>query len=296
VFAEKLSQVYRGFPARYVVEPSIRALVPAPLGQAGIHHLAITTVPRYLRIQIGIQRMPLDFIDWLCLPEQKLLEFTRGRIFTDPPGEINRLRQALAYFPDDIWRAKMGYAWGSANELLDIVPLNVRRGDQLMARINLNRLIERVMRIVFLLNRRYCPGTPKWQAREFTSLPRLAQEAGLLMDACLTIDDLAQAPALLEELFQLLVSEHNCQALTHQVSLKAPGFGRGLIAFSLDDVVEALQASLPPHLAGLEIQGGLDQWITNPDILIWSEQTAKFKGVYRKKSSLKREGIGDLII
>ena len=295
ILNEELPRKYLGFKTRFTVSHSIPALVPASDDQPGMHHIAITTVPRYLKIQLGIRRLPLDVLDWLCLPEQKLLELTRGRIFHDPVGEISHIRQTFAYLPDEVWRFKLLYAWENADNI-DVLMLNAVRGDTLSARINLGKLVECIMRIVFLLNRRYCPGSPKWLSREFYALPRLAKEIGPRLEACQALADIQRCRPIIEEVLQFLVHEHNRSKITAEVKLETAEFGRGQQSFTLQNMVKALEDSLPPELRDLEIRGACDQWITNSDVLIWAEHYIKFKNVYKKKGSIKRDGVGDMII
>ena len=103
----ELPATFLGFSVRFRVEASIECLVPAAAGEPGLHHVVITTVARDLYYQTGSRRLSQGPLDWLLIPEQRLLEFTRSRVLHDPVGEITRVRAALAYFPDDVWRFRM---------------------------------------------------------------------------------------------------------------------------------------------------------------------------------------------
>jgi hypothetical protein len=271
--------------------------VPAPPGQCGRHHIAITSVSRHLRISLGLNTFPPNTLEWLCLPEQKLLEWTAGRIFDDPVGEITYVRQGLAYLPDDVWRFKLLYAWERIGHV-DVVALNALRGDTLSARLNLAKVVEGIVRIAFLLNRRYCPGTPKWVSRAFDALPRLAGEIGPQLERCLTLEDVRQGRALLEPILAALVEEQNRLGITRPVTLAAPDpiRERGLASFSLQDVEDALRESLSPELRALDVHGGCDQWIVNDDLLIWPEQYRKFRHLYDREAPMPRDGVGDRMI
>jgi len=296
ILHEELPLEFLGFKTRFVVDHGLQALVPAPEGQTGTHHhVAITTVPRYLRIQFGLRRLPPTVLDWICLPEQKLLELTRGKVFYDPVGEISAVRQAFAYLPDDVWRFKLQYAW-EAVDSVDVAMLNAARGDTLSARINLNKLVESIVRIVFLLNRRYCPGSPKWLSREFYALPRLAREIGPRLEECQVMDDIPASCSVIADVLRILVDEQNRLGITEPVTLEAPEYRQEQQSFYLQKVIRALAESLPPELRELEIHGGSDQWVTNADVLIWAEQYGKLRAIYRHKGRVKRHGIGDKMI
>ena len=274
-----------------------RSLCPRPRASAEVHHVVLTTVSRHLRIGLGLHALPPSTIEWLCLPEQKLLEWTAGRIFCDPVGEIARARRELAYLPDDVWRFKLLYAWERIGHV-DVVALNALRGDTLSARLNLGKLVEGIVRIVFLLNRRYCPGTPKWVSRAFDALPRLAGEIGPQLERCLVLEDVRQGRVLLDPILAALVEEHNRLGITRPVALAAPDpiRERGLASFGLQDVEDALRESLTPELRELAVHGGCDQWVSNDDLLIWPDQYRKFGHIYCKGTPIRRDGVGDRLI
>jgi hypothetical protein len=295
--AGELPLTFGGHSTRFVEYPALKVLVPAHQGQPGVHHVALTTVPRHLRIGLGLQSLPPGTLEWLCMPEQKLLEWTGGRVFDDPVGEITRARRELAYLPDHVWHFKLLYAWERLGHV-DVVALNALRGDTLSARLNLAKLVEGIVRIVFLLNRRYCPGTPKWLSRAFDALPRLAGEIGPQLERCLALEDVRQGRALLDPVLAALVEEHNRLGVTRPVALAAPDpiRERGLAGFSLQDVEDALRESLPSELCALALHGGCDQWIVNDDLLLWPEQYRKCRHLYRRETPIRRDGIGDRMI
>ena len=53
----------------------------------------------------------LTAVDWLLMPQQKLLEVTAGRVFHDGLGELEPVRAKLAYYPPDVWRYLLAAQW-----------------------------------------------------------------------------------------------------------------------------------------------------------------------------------------
>ena len=293
---DSLPERFSGFPTRYKVDEAMDCLVPVKRGEKGIHHIAITTVARHLELHLGLQTLEPDLYDWICIPEQKLLEFTRGKIFDDPVGEITRARRNLAYFPDAIWYFKMLYAWESLHDL-DVVGVCAKRNDILSARLALGRVTERIVRLTFLLNRKYCPGAMKWFSREFYKLPRLANIIGKTLEECLILNNLEEAPGKIGGILRLLIEEHNRLHITSEVKPVPPHrLLRGQLDFSYEGVIKELSNLLPEELRDLRIHGGCDQWITNDDVLIWAEDFSRFKSVYRKAEVVERKGTGDRMI
>ncbi|MEJ8553920.1 DUF4037 domain-containing protein [Tepidibacter sp. Z1-5] len=291
----KLPLKFLGYYTRYKVDNDIPVLVPSEAIEGSMHHVALTTVWRYLKIQYEIESEKPTYIDWLCLPEQKLLELTRGKIFYDPIGDISLIREKFNYLPEEVWCFKLMYTWMNIDHL-EIVGLCGKRGDILSAKLALHKIVDCIIRLTFLLNRKYCPGTPKWISKEFYNLPRLATEIGEKIESCLMTNDIECIVNTLEEVFLLFLREHNRLQITSKIQFDQVKLSRGITSFSLRTVVDALNKKLPAELQNLEMQGACDQWITNSNILIWSEQYAKFKEIYKCSSNKRRDNIGDMII
>ncbi|MDB5085247.1 MAG: hypothetical protein JWN30_2133 [Bacilli bacterium] len=302
-FAHQLDQVlnqhlpkqFMGVSTRYKVDNDLGCLVMANADENGFHHVAITTVSRQLRIQYGLESEIPSYVEWLCIPEQKLLELTRGKVFTDPIGDITRVRRLFSYFPDDIWRFKLMYAWESLKNL-DIIPLCTSRGDILSAKLAIQQVASQLIRLTFLHNRCDTPGTLKWLSREFYLLPRLATGIGPLLEECLVSTELNRSAALLQDIIGIFMDEHNRLHITDHVNLDFSQYARGFKILSCTNVINALNQTLPPELKTIEVHGAIDQWITNDDILLFSEQFTKFDYIYKTTSGFHRDGIGDRMI
>lgn len=292
---EEVPVTFRGCPARFTPDAAGEVLIPHS-GSTGLHHVAITSLSRHMRIQLGMASAELVWQDWLVIPEQKLLEWTRGRIFTDPPGEITALRKTLSYLPEEVWRYKLKEAWSHFGGLY-VAVLAERRGDSFSARLALNRLAEKAVQLIFLYNRQYRPGTYKWISRELARIGPTAARQGRMLEEAVLEPDAAQAVHRIEEVLEELADLHNQLQITTPVKLRASHpYARGLQARSYSPLEKALTASLPPELCQLEFPGGVDQFVTSPHILVWAEHYSKFRTLYQMKGDIDRTGIGDMMV
>ena len=48
---------------------------------------------------------------WLSTPQQRLLEVTAGAVFHDDEGELTATREALAWYPDELWLWLLACQW-----------------------------------------------------------------------------------------------------------------------------------------------------------------------------------------
>jgi hypothetical protein len=117
--------------------------------------------------------------DWLSYPEQFFLLVTAGAVFHDDLGELTALRDRLSYFPRDVWLYKLAAQWGRIAEERAYVGRTGDVGDEIGSRIIASRMVENIMRLGMLIERRYAP-YPKWLGTAFARLDCAADVTPLL--------------------------------------------------------------------------------------------------------------------
>jgi hypothetical protein len=196
---------------------------------------------------LGTDQIPAADLDWLELCEVDLFHVTAGNVVFDGPGDLTRRRQALAYYPDNVWKKRLAdwcmYVTGRE------APYNLhrmrKRQDELTCTIYLGLCLKRQMELCFALNRRYAPYT-KWLNKSFRELPKYAGE----LSSC--IDDL-MAESAWDRRVKLLIDGNYVLAdaladlgLTKPVERRP--FDEGLTDLTLYDSATQLYESLPSEL------------------------------------------------
>lgn len=133
--------------------------------------------------------------DWLLTPTQILAGLTRGAVFHDPRGELARYRSALAWYPDDVWRYALAAGWLKVAQEEPFVGRTGAAGDDLGSRLVAARLARELVRLAFLVERRWAP-YGKWLGRAFGDLA-LAAGMGPLVAGALTAADWREREALI---------------------------------------------------------------------------------------------------
>ncbi|RDY28148.1 DUF4037 domain-containing protein [Romboutsia weinsteinii] len=296
---DKLPLSYKGYKTRYVYDEDYKALVGANTKRNSIHHIAITTTERYMKIQFGISKKngeyPLTDIEWLCIPEQKLLELTRGKIFYDPIGEITYIRNEFKYYDDEVWKFKLLFCWKEISNL-ELIPLCFARGDEIGGKVCLNKVIENIIRIAYLYNKTYYPGYIKWFGYEFSKLPKVAEDIENQIKECQCSSDINLIMNNLKNIVKHLLKEHNKMCITKHISIENNKTTRGLCDISVKHIPDIIEESLTEKLKDLGLRGSCDQWISNSDLLIWSEKFTDLKHIYEEGKMLERNRVGDMII
>lgn len=112
--------------------------------------------------------------DWLLTPTQVLAGLTGGAVFHDPYGELARYRSALAWYPDDVWRYALAAGWLKVSQEEPFVGRTGGTGDDLGSRLVAARLARELVRLAFLVERRWAPYA-KWLGRAFAELTLAAE-------------------------------------------------------------------------------------------------------------------------
>ena len=142
----------------------------------------ISTVPRFFAERLGVDPgAGMGLADWLLTPTQVLATLTAGAVFHDPAGELGRYRAVLRWYPDDVWRYALAAGWLKVGQEEPFIGRTGATGDDLGSRIIAARLARELVRLCFLLERRWAPYA-KWLGRAFGEL-RLAVRVGPLLTA-----------------------------------------------------------------------------------------------------------------
>ena len=133
----------------------------------------------------------LTAADWLSFSEHKLLAVTSGEIFHDGLGELESVRRKFAYYPRDVWLYQLAAQWIKIFEDREFVSRCGDVGDELGSTIIAAHQVKNLMRLCFLMERKYAPYT-KWFGTAFSRL-ECAPELGPIFRDVLSSEDLESA-------------------------------------------------------------------------------------------------------
>jgi hypothetical protein len=266
--ANELPVEFGGYPTNFgpTQEDGSRHLVAVERGPVA-HRVDIETVGGFMREQLGFD--PLEGIgsaDWLTTPSQRLLSVTAGEVFADSMGELTAVREALGWYPHDVWLLVMAGQWRRISQLEHLMGRTGARGDELGSRVITARLVEDVMRLGFVQERRYAP-YPKWFGSAYALLSRPEQPA---LEAAVAATTWKEREAALSEAYRLVARVHNelnvTEALDPQVR---PFHGRPFLVPDSDRFVDALRAAITdPEMRAIEHEAGPVNAVSdNTDVL-----------------------------
>ncbi len=231
------------------------------------HGLEFHTLETRLEAHFAVRSVEnLTALQWLAFAEQKLLAFTAGAVFHDDDNRLTRARERLHYFPDDVWFYKIACQWGRIAQEQAFVGRAGQAGDDLGSRVIAARLVRDVMRLGFLLERRYAPYS-KWFGSGFARLPIAAALSPHLNRVLLSSEWTERQDALAAAYLELAHRQNSLGVATFE-PIVGLYHERPFTTINADDAVTAARSAIvDPSIKGLPIMGSLDQVSDLTDLL-----------------------------
>jgi hypothetical protein len=233
------------------------------------HHVEVRMLRSWLLEELAVDpRDGMNAGDWLLLPQQQVLQVTAGAVFHDEDGELTAVRAQLAWYPHDVWLYLLGSAWRRVSQEEAFVGRTAEVGDELGSRIVTARIARDLIRLCFLIERRYAPYS-KWLGTAFARIDAGA-EIGPPLERALAATDHAAREAGLVEAYEAVARRSNALGLTDGDVDPAvrPFYGRPFLVLMADRFADAyFDAVEDPWLRSLPPVGGVDQYIDSTDAL-----------------------------
>ena len=214
LLGQRLPETFRGWPVAF----------DDTSGRHGVRHwVQVTGLGTWLTGALGFDpRRGVTLLDWLATPTQRLAEVTGGAVFHDglahdelaggqAPGGLAAAREALGWYPPDVWRYVLACQWARLAEEEAFAGRSAEAGDELGSIVIVARQARHLIRLWLLMQRRYPPYS-KWLGRALTA----AGPAGIapLLHGALTATGWPDRERLLTGACQAAARRHNQLGLT----------------------------------------------------------------------------------
>lgn len=195
-------------------------------------------------------------------------------MFRDDAGQLADLRQRLDYFPRDVWLLRLAAQWDRIGEERAFVGRTGELGDALGSRIIASRLVESLMHIAFLIERRYAP-YPKWLGTAFGRLS-IADQLQPLLTEGLTATQWQQREAAIalasKQLADLQLERGIPGAVAPHV---VPYFTRPFRVITADEIAGGLRGAINDEALRQVASGSIDQLTDMVPILTSPDRTRR---------------------
>ncbi|GAA4978295.1 DUF4037 domain-containing protein [Kineococcus glutinatus] len=245
------------------------------------HRVLVDTWPGWLRATLGVDATgDLDVVDWLLLPQQRLLEVVAGPVFADPRGELAAVRTRLAWYPDDVWWWLLACQWRRLAQEEAFVQRTAEVGDELGSAVLAARQVREAVRLALLMARRYAPYA-KWLGSAFA---RLAHPDGLdrSLRAALGAGDLVARERALVAASEALARRHAELPGATALDPRARRFhDRPALVLGADRfAADCLARVRDERLLGLPLIGSVDQVADSTDLLVRPDLLRRLRALY----------------
>jgi hypothetical protein len=241
ILDENLPDEFRGFPVNFEIV--------ANDDQRGRrenlrHHIELDTIEGFFRRYLGCNpHENLKASDWLTFSEHKLLGVTSGKVFSDAPGRLENIRQKFAYFPRDVWLYMLAAQWSKIFEEQAFAGRCGQVGDELGSALITARQIKNLMRLCFLIERKYAPYS-KWFGSGFSRLD-CAAELKPVFAKVLSAEDWRVRQEFLAQAYEIVVKLYNNLKITTPMSEEVSDyFKRPFLVIKDESVVGKLLAAI----------------------------------------------------
>ncbi len=275
-------------PAPDNVDMLLSAFRSAPVSTSdqvdGVNHFVVITTPReFFTAYLGVDPYAdLHAVDWLLLSDQALLSVTAGQVFFDGLGELLPLRQRFAWYPDAVWRYLLSAQWMRIAQEEAFVGRCGDVGDDLGSRVVAARLARDVMRLCFLLERRYAPYS-KWLGTAFARLNCASRVGPALAEALTASTWRERERGLCEAYVAVAVMQNELGMARLPPAILARYHDRPYLTIGAGHFASAIYSSIDDAVVrALPIGvGDVDQWVDNTDALTRSDFRMRLRRAYR---------------
>jgi hypothetical protein len=176
----RLPLEFAGFPTNYSEKGPDGTQHMLPIRDGPVNHLIeFYTYEDYFYEIFGEALEPRSNLDWLKVPEQRLVEVTSGKVFHDGLGRLNTIREKLCYYPREVQLIKLAAYWHWIENEEAFVGRMTEMDDLLGSKLIAARITSTLLKICFVVKGNYIPYS-KWFSRGFDELGLAAVKAGAM--------------------------------------------------------------------------------------------------------------------
>lgn len=238
--SEQLPSEFRGHPTAFAI--NVNEDQRGAVGSLK-HNIDVETLRGFFGRYIGCD--PYDEIrvaDWLTFSEHKLLAVTSGKVFYDGLGELEPIRRKLRYYPRDVWLYMLAAQWVKIFEEQAFVGRCGYVGDELGSMEIAARQVKNLMRLCFLMERKYAPYS-KWFGTAFSRL-NCAQELSPILREVLQAREWNERQESLARGYEVVARMHNALKVTLPLKEATDYGGRSYLVVGDERYAEELRKAL----------------------------------------------------
>jgi len=282
--SDQLPCEFMGYSTNYSEPEPNGVRHPVKITRGRINHMVnIYTVRPFFKARLGFDpHEEPSALDWLSFPQQRLLELTSGEVYHDGLGELEKIRTKLEYYPRDVWLYMLAAQWTRSSQEEAFVGRTGHVGDELGSQIVAARLVREMIKLAFLMERRYAPYS-KWLGSAFQRLTIAKTLSPLLRQVWLAKTWKTRDRAIAKA-YSVVAQQHNALKITKPLATNTTNYySRPYSVIHGDRFAEAIkQAIKDPQIKRIKTDvGSIDQFTDSTNVVEDLALCKKLRAVYR---------------
>jgi hypothetical protein len=282
LMAERLPFQIAGYRTHFA-DPQVSGGVTQLTDERPINHgVTVHTIRGFFEQYLGIDpEEPIDEKQWLTMSQQCLATVARGRVFHDGLERLNQIRKKLQWYPKDLWIYLLACQWVRLDQEEPFAARCGDVGDELGSRIVAARQVMELMRLCFLMEKRYWPYN-KWFGSAFAEL-ECSHVLAPTLTAIFESSNWSDREQHLNQAYVHVAQMHNNLGITDPVDPSISHFfDRPYRIIHAERFSEALLARLDSRFLKSigRFIGSVDQFADSTDIFCWGEAMRAMGSVY----------------
>lgn len=275
---------FRGYPTNFGKPDEIGVRLPSDTDTGPVNHMIhIETIEGFFGWYLGCNPyQSLTVADWLSFSEHKLLGVTSGKVFHDGLGELEEVRRKFHYYPRDVWLYQLAAQWIKIFEDREFVSRCGDVGDELGSMVIAANMVKKLMRLCFLMERKYAPYT-KWFGTAFSQLECAPELGPIFRDVLLSLT-WKEREENLSRAYRVIARMHNALKITPPIFEDVINYhGRPYMVFECPELIREILNGF----TGEEIKtikhglGSVNQFVDSTDQLSNNSLVEMLKTVYK---------------
>lgn len=282
-FQENLPYTFKGYSTNFGPQDEDGVGLPQEIDSGPVNHrIYIHTIRGYFEDILGINPYDeIQILDWLTFPQQILLEITAGEVYFDGLNQLHKMRKKFSYYPDGVWRYILAAQWGRIAREEAFVGRCEDVGDELGSQIIAAGIIRQLMKLCFLMEKRYAPYS-KWLGSAFAKLS-CAEKLTPVFKNVLRSTSWKEREKHLSQAYREIARLHNALGITAPLDTSVSLFhNRPYLVIHAGRFAEEIRKSIKnEELRKLKMKiGAIDQLTDWTDLIGDPKLVKKFQVLY----------------
>jgi len=281
IFSKELPYTFKGFSTNFETagEEGVKVLKKINSGKID-HRIEIFTIESFFKEYLNFNvKKDISIYDWLIFPEHKLLTITAGKIFHDDLG-LKNVVEKFQYYPKDVWYYLLASQWKRISPTEQFMGRCGELKDELGSKIIASRLVKDIMKMCFLIEKKYTPYL-KWFGTGFNTL-KSSKKLKPILNKIMNSKNWKTREKYLSEAYEYLAKMHNSLKITKPMKTKVSRFyGRPYLVINGGSFASNIKKQIKnPKLKSLDLGlGSINQ--LSDSTHVFEANTQKFKSVYK---------------